>query len=141
MRNGVGHHGHAAQNEEYTRIAHAIDTAMAMSKISVCTVMGHLLYEAVHPLLYISFVVNRRDLFWQFLIIKLVLIVCFTILPQDASIRCKYEAQQYDNRQNDDDRRTCRQFCTVVLQMVPPIADTMPKHPASIHMVPSLFVH
>ena len=43
-------------------MAHAIDTAMAMSKISVCTVMGHLLYEAVRPQLYISFVVNRRGL-------------------------------------------------------------------------------
>ena len=32
-------------------------------------------------------------------------------------------------------------FVLVVLQMVPPIADTIPKHPASIHMVPSLFVH
>ena len=67
-------------------IAHAMDTAMAMSKISVCTVMGHLLCEAVHPLLYISFVVNRRDLSLQFLIIKLVLIVCF----YDIAIRCLY---------------------------------------------------
>ena len=68
-------------------IAHAMDTAMAMSKISVCTVIGHLLCEAAYPLLYISFVVSRRDLsFAGFLIIKLVLIVCF----YDIAIRCLY---------------------------------------------------
>ena len=42
--------------------------------------------QAVHPLLYISFVVNRQDLFLQFLIIKLVLIVCF----YDIATRCLY---------------------------------------------------
>ena len=32
-------------------------------------------------------------------------------------------------------------FGTDVLQIVPPMADIMPKNPANIHMVPSLFVH
>ena len=67
-------------------IAHAIDTAMAMSKISVCTVMGHLLYEVARSQLYISFVVNQRGLSSQSLKVKLVLIVCF----YDIAIRCLY---------------------------------------------------